>query len=420
MGRFWHPFADMAAVRANGELVLDSADGVRVRDVAGREYLDATAGLWYTNVGYGRAEIADAMAAQARRLHAYSNFGDMVTTSTLELVERLGEIVPVPDSAIFLTSGGSDSVDTAVKLARAYWQERGRPGKTVFIARNHAYHGMHVAGTSLAGIPANRTGYGTLLDDVYTVAWDDPDALANRIDEVGAENVAAFFCEPVIGAGGVYPPPDGYLKAAREVCRERDVLFVADEVITGFGRTGAWFASGRFDLEPDLVTCAKGITSGYAPLGALFVAPHVAEPFWSEPGKVMWRHGYTYSGHATACAAALANLTIVADEKLPQRVEESQHTLADLLAPLTSHSLVGEVRSGVGLLAAVQLDAAALASDPSLGARVVAAMRERGVLTRLLGGGGLQFSPPLVTDDADLAAMADGTKSALDDVATSA
>ncbi|HEX6446711.1 MAG TPA: aminotransferase class III-fold pyridoxal phosphate-dependent enzyme [Streptosporangiales bacterium] len=420
MGRFWHPFADMATVSTAGELVLESGEGVRVKDVAGREYLDATAGLWYTNVGYGRAEIADAMAAQARKIHAYSNFGDMATTSTLELVDRLGEIVPVPDSAVFLTSGGSDSVDTAVKLARAYWQELGQPGKTVFIARDHAYHGMHVAGTSLGGIPANRSGYGALLDGVYTVAWDDPDALAAKIDELGAENVAAFFCEPVIGAGGVYPPPDGYLKAAREVCRERDVLFVADEVITGFGRTGAWFASGRFDLEPDLVTCAKGITSGYAPLGAVFAVPRVADPFWSEPGKVVWRHGYTYSGHATACAAALANLAIVADEKLPQRVDESQHTLADLLAPLASHPLVGEVRSGVGLLAAVVLDADAQASDPSLGARVVAAMRESGVLTRLIAGGGLQFSPPLIADDAELAAMADATKSALDAVAAAA
>ena len=170
---------------------------------------------------------------------------------------------------MFLTSGGSDSIDTATKMARRFWQLVGQPERTILIRREHAYHGMHTAGTSLAGIPANAAGHGELIEDVVQVPWDDADDLRSMIDRVGAEQVAAFFCEPVIGAGGVYPAPDGYLSAARAVCRETGVLFVADEVITGFGRCGAWFASGRWELEPDIITCAKGITSGYLPMGAV-------------------------------------------------------------------------------------------------------------------------------------------------------
>ena len=234
-----------------------------------RPYLDATASLWYCNVGWGRTEIADAAAAQMRRLPAYSTFGDLTNRPADELASRIAALAPVPGSKVFLTSGGSDSIDTATKMARRYWQLRGAPERTVLIRREKAYHGMHTAGTSLAGIPANATGHGELIEDVTEVAWDDADALRAAIERDGPDRVAAFFCEPVIGAGGVFPPPEGYLKAARAVCKEHDVLFIADEVITGFGRCGDWFASDRFGLEPDIVTCAKGITSGYLPMGAV-------------------------------------------------------------------------------------------------------------------------------------------------------
>ena len=292
MSAFWHAFADMHALETAGELVVDRGEGVHVWDEDGRRYLDATAALWYCNVGYGRDEIADAVQAQLRKLPAYSTFGDLSNRPAIELAERVSALAPVEGSKVFLTSGGSDSIDTATKMARRYWQLLGRTERTLLITREHAYHGMHVAGTSLAGIEANAAGHGPLVGDVAKVAWDSPSALRDAIAGAGPERVAAFFCEPVIGAGGVLAPPEGYLEEVRAICRETGVLFVADEVITGFGRTGDWFASSRWALEPDIVTCAKGITSGYLPMGAVIAAPWVAEAFWRE-GAGMWRHGYT-------------------------------------------------------------------------------------------------------------------------------
>ena len=317
VGTFWHSFADMAAVESGGELVIDRGEGAHVWDEQGRRYLDATAALWYCNVGYGREEIAEAAHRQMLRLSAYSTFGDQSNRPAIELAERVGQLAPVPDSKVFLTSGGSDSIDTATKMARRYWQLRGETERTLLVTRQHAYHGMHVAGTSLAGIEANAAGHGPLVGDVVKIAWDSPAALRDAIASAGPERVAAFFCEPVIGAGGVFAPPEGYLAEVRAICRETGVLFVADEVITGFGRVGDWFASSRWDLEPDIVTCAKGITSGYLPMGAVIAAPWVAEPFW-QPGAGLWRHGYTYSGHATAAAAALANLDVMEREAAAQ------------------------------------------------------------------------------------------------------
>ena len=314
----------MAAVGRTGELVLASGEGAYVVDESGRRYLDAAAGLWYCNVGHGRREIADAAAEQMRRLAAYSAFGDLATRPALDLAERLSAMAPMADARVFLTSGGSDSVDTAVKLARRYWTEVGRPERTAIVTRTHAYHGMHLAGTSLAGIAANRLGHGDLDAAVVQVDWDDSGALEDVLDE--RDDVAAFFCEPVIGAGGVYAPPPGYLREVRELCRRHGVLFVADEVICGYGRVGAMFASDRWNLDPDVVLTAKGITSGYIPLGAVLVSGRVAEPFWADrAAPVIWRHGYTYSAHATACAVAMANLDIVEREGLVARVDGLQH-----------------------------------------------------------------------------------------------
>jgi putrescine---pyruvate transaminase len=269
---------------------------------------------------------------------------------------------------------------------------------------------MHVAGTSLAGIAANREGYGPLDPDVANVAWDEPAALAACIDELGEGTVAAFFCEPVIGAGGVYPAPVGYLEAVRRICRERGVLFVADEVITGYGRTGVMFASQG--LDPDVVLTAKGLTSGYLPMGAVLVAGSVAEPFWSAPG-LLWRHGYTYSGHASAAAAAIANLDIIEREGLVARVAGHQLALTAALAPLRAHSWVSDVRSGVGLLGAVQVSPDVLADDPTVMPRLLSALRRRGVLTRGLADGSVQVSPPFVITRAELEQLADGIDGSL-------
>jgi adenosylmethionine-8-amino-7-oxononanoate aminotransferase len=412
MGTFWHSFADMAAVETGGELVVDRGEGVHVWDEQGRRYLDATAALWYCNVGYGRTEIADAVAEQIRRLAAYSTFGDLSNRPAIELAERVSALAPVPDSKVFLTSGGSDSIDTATKMARRYWQLVGQADRTLLITRERAYHGMHIAGTSLAGIEANALGYGTLVGDVAKVAWDSPNELREAIAFAGPERVAAFFCEPVIGAGGVFAPPDGYLAQVRAICRETGVLFVADEVITGFGRLGDWFASSRWDLGPDLITCAKGITSGYLPMGAVIAAPWVAEPFWQR-GAGLWRHGYTYSGHATVAAAGLANLDVMEREALPKRALELERPLADALAPLADDPIVEVVRAGTGRLAAVQLSAEAIAEDPTLPGRAVASCRAHGVLTRALATGALQVSPALVLDEAGLEELRSGIGAAL-------
>ncbi|WP_280249288.1 aspartate aminotransferase family protein [Nocardia abscessus] len=409
MNALWHGFADMGAVERDGAFVVARGDGAYVFDRAGNRYLDATAGLWFANVGHGRGEIADAVAAQLRRIAHYSNFGDITEPATQELAERLAGLAPVPGSKIFFTSGGSDSVDTAAKLARRYWHELGRPGKTIVVGRRMAYHGMHVAGTALAGIPVNREGYGELMPAARTVEWDDAKALLALIEEVGAERIAAFFCEPVIGAGGVYPPPEGYLAEVRRICRDHDILFVADEVVTGFGRIGgAWFASSRFALEPDLMTTAKGLTSGYLPMGAVFAAPHVAEPFFA--GGVWWRHGYTYGGHAGAAAAALANLDIIEREGLLDAALRLESSLHDQLSVLAAHPRVAEVRSGLGAVAAVQL------ADPAEGPALVKALRAHGISGRAAGQGAMQVSPAFVMTDEQVAELVDGFTRALNDV----
>jgi putrescine---pyruvate transaminase len=414
--RFWHPVADMSSVAESGEFLLDRADGIHVWDVDGNRYLDATAALWYCNVGYGREEIADAAYAQLRRLPAYAHYGDVSTRPTTDLAERIASIAPMDDAVVFFTSGGGESIETAVKLVRRFWSLQGHDERTIVVSRDRAYHGLAGYGTSIVGSDTFTVGVGPVAGDTLRVPWDDAGALAPAIDEVGAERVAAFFCEPIMGAGGVLLPPPGYLEEVRRVCRERDVVFVVDEVICGFGRVGDWFASSRFELDPDVVTFAKGVTSGYVQLGGVIVGARVREPFWS-PGAGVWRHGYTYSGHATATAAAHANLDIMERESLPDRARALEAELARALRPLAEHALVSEIRSGLGVVAAVQLSPDALASDASLLDRAVLAARRHGVLTRGLLGGALQVSPALIIDAEGLAALAEGLREALDDVA---
>ena len=408
---FWHPFANMAGAK-DEEVVIVAGDGCEVVDREGRRYLDATAALWYCNVGYGRAEIAAAAEGQLRALHAYSCFGVYANEPALSLCARLARLVPLPDAKVFLTSGGSDAIETAAKLARRYWDAVGRPEKRIVIGRRFGYHGMHAYGTSLGGIAANVEGIGSLIPDTAHVPHDSVAALAREIERVGAGRVAAFVGEPVIGAGGVIPPPEGYWAGVAEICREHDVLLVSDEVITGFGRLGHWFGAARFGFQPDLLVFAKGVSSGYLPLGGVAVGPRVQEPFWEGDG-VWFRHGYTYSGHAAACAAALANLDVVEHERLVERVSELEPVLAELVAPLAGHPLVAEVRS-IGLLAAVELASEALERDPLLAERVVVLARERGVLTRTLRGCALQVSPPFTITRAELATIAETLHEALE------
>jgi putrescine---pyruvate transaminase len=409
--RLWHPFADMSHVRS-AELVLDRGEDVWIWDTDGNRYLDATASLWYANAGHGRQEIVDAAAKQMGRLEAYSAFGDFTTEVATELAGRLADLAPMEDTKIFLASGGGDGIDTAAKLARRYWQAVGEPQRVHLISRLHGYHGTHGYGTSLAGIEANRAGFGVFDPATSSVPHDDVAALAAAFERMGPENIAAFFCEPVIGAGGVFPPPPGYIEACAALCQEAGVLFVADCVICGFGRLGSWWGVERFGIEPDMITFAKGVTSGYLPLGGVAVSGRVAAPFWEGDGAPIFRHGATYSAHATCCAAGLANLDILEREGLIPRGEELEGDLLAALAPLAADPSVSEVRGGTGLLAAVGIRQEVLAARPDAPFLVAAGARDAGVLVRAQGAG-VAVSPPLTIQREHMGQITDGIAAGL-------
>lgn len=403
----WHPFADMGAVES-APFVLDRAEDVWVWDEHGRRYLDATASLWCANVGHGRPEIAEAVERQLRTLDTYSAFGDLANGPAMDLADRLAGLAPTPGARVFLCSGGGDAIEAAAKIARAHFQHTGQPRRVHLIAREHGYHGTHGYGTSLGGIEANVASWGPLDRAVSHVPHDSVEALEAEIDRLGPDRVAAFFCEPVIGAGGVRLPPDGYLEAIADVCERTGVLFVSDCVISAFGRLGTWLGIDRWPVEPDMVVLAKGITGGTLPLGALIVAPHVAEPFYpGEPGAPVLRHGQTYSGHPTCCAAALATLDVYEREDLIERGRELEGPLERTLRPLEQHPLVGEVRAGLGLLGAVELSHEVRAADPRAAARLTMACREQGLLVRTLATG-VAVSPPLTISEQLIAEIGEG------------
>jgi putrescine aminotransferase len=395
------------------ELVLVRGDGCRVWDADGNEYLDGTAGLWFVNVGHGRAEIADAVSEQLRTLAAHHIFGDHANEPALELASRVALLSPIPDAAVFFGSSGGEAIDTAAKIARRYWALVGQPQRTVIVSRRFAYHGTNAYGTSLSGIPAVRDGFGTLVGDVVEISHDDAGELERTFDELDGR-VAAFVGEPVIGAGGVIPPPEGYWREVERICNERGVLLVGDEVISGFGRLGRWFGCQRYGFTPDLMTCAKGLSSGYVPLGAVVVSGKVRAPFWDE-GAAPFLHGGTYAGHPAACVAGRVNLDIIERERLVARAAELEPILQGLLEPFRGKAGVADVRCA-GLAGAVELDGDLLAAHPALGASVMTAARRHGVITRLLRGVALQISPPLTVTEDELKTMVTGIREALAEI----
>ena len=407
--RLWHAQAHMPTVKSR-EIVIARGEGAYIWDESGHRMLDTPAALWYCNVGHGRTEIADAAAAQMRQLAAYSSFQEYATRPALELAERLAAMVPIDNPKIFLTSGGGDAVDATAKLIRRYWSAIGRPEKSLLVTRSSSYHGLHGHGTSIVGIEIHKEGLPHLDPGTLRIPTNDAAALEQLIAERGHE-IAAVFCEPVVGSGGIIPPAPGYLQRVQELCRANDIIFVADEVITGFGRAGAMFASERFGLRPDVMIMAKGMTSGYLPRGATVVGERVWEPFWKDGSDLVFRHGLTYSGHATVCAAAHANLDIIEREGLVDRVRRLETVLHDAVQPLAAHPLVKEVRSGTGLLAAVELN------DYATAQRVCGPITERGVLMRLITGPNLHISPPFVLDENDIALIASTIREVLDEVA---
>jgi putrescine---pyruvate transaminase len=395
-GRLWHPFADMSQV-AGHELVFERAEGVWLWDRDGKRYLDATSSLWYANIGHGRQRMADAISAQVTKLDAYSIFGDQTNDLALRLAARLAELSPIVDARVFLTTGGGDGIETAAKLARLYFNVTGQPERTHVIGRVEGFHGVFGFGTAIGGIAVNREAFGPLMGDASLVEHSSVAALEQEIERVGPDRVAAFFCEPIMGAGGVILPPEGYIQAAAEVCARHGVLFVCDSVICGFGRLGTWFGIERFGVVPDMIVFAKGVSSGYLPVGGVVISGSIAEPLWSHDTARVFRQGTTYAGHPTCCAAALTNLDILEEEGLLARSLELEGELAKTLRAVAGHPAVSEVRCGLGFLGAVELDPAVREHDPRAVVKLGLAMRERGVMVRPLASA-IAVAPPLITE----------------------
>jgi len=367
-----HPFTDTKALAAEGgSRIIVAGAGVRLRDSEGRELLDGMAGLWNVALGYGREELVAAAAAQMRQLSYYNSFFKTATPPSVELAAQLAALAPPGLDHVFFANSGSEANDTIIRMVRHYWTLMGQPRRQTIISREYAYHGSTLAAASACGpgqMPGGQGGvplpgfshiqppyhfdFGGDLDP-ETFGRQAAQALERRILELGPETVGAFIAEPIQGAGGVIIPPPGYWAEVQRICRAYDVLLVADEVICGFGRTGAWFASERFDIAPDFMTVAKGLTSGYLPLGAALVGARVARVLIEEGGEFF--HGFTYSGHPVPCAVALETLRLMAEERIVETVAaDTGPYLAERLATLADHPLVGEVRS-FGLLGAVEL-----------------------------------------------------------------
>ena len=364
-----HPFTDHKSLHESKVRVITSADGVFINDADGNRILDGMAGLWCVDVGYSRRELVEAAAAQMTKLPYYNTFFKTTTPPAVALSQRLAKLAPAGLDHVFFASSGSEAVDSALRLARVYWQTLGKPGKKIIISREYGYHGSTTLGASAGGmvdmhrqagdmpnfvqvLPPYWYGYGSQMSEpefgIYAARQ-----LEDKIKALGADNVAAFIGEPIQGAGGVIIPPATYWPEINRICAENNILLIADEVICGFGRTGKMFGSDTFGIKPDMMTTAKGITSGYIPLSALLVNDRVADVLINDVGE--FYHGFTYSGHPVACAVALANLDIIENENLVHR----SHDLGILLRQklndaLGDHPMVGEIR-GVGLIGAIEL-----------------------------------------------------------------
>jgi putrescine---pyruvate transaminase len=397
---FLHPFSRPAAtdfvriVRGEGALVFDDA---------GRDYVDGMAGLWYTAVGHGRREMADAIAHQAATLAAYSCFDPFTNDPADALAERIATSFTVPDARIFFCSAGSEAVDSAIKLARLTHARRGEPQRTLIISRQRAYHGVTYGGTSAQGLPLNKEGFGPLVGDVVQVPADDLEALATLMAE-RSEQIAAVLAEPVQGAGGVFPPQEGYLAGLRRLCDRHGALLIFDEVITGFGRLGTWSGAEHFGVVPDMVTFAKAVTSGYIPLGGVVIGRAVSNALEADASFLL-RHGFTYSGHPTACAAGLASMTIIERESLMARAVTMGARLGEGLQSIAADGQIAEARGAVAVWA--------IGLRPDQDAVVVRnKMLDLGVITRAIGADTNTFCPPLVITDAQLDRLLDAVATA--------
>ena len=400
-------------------VIFVKGEGAILTAVDGREYIDGLSCLWNVNIGHGRPELADAAAEQMRSLAFASNYTGTANVPAIKLATKLAEVAYPSLNAVYFTSGGAESNESAFKTARFFWKAHGRPDRVKIIARNWAYHGVTIAAMSATGMANYKKMFEPQAPGFLQInapyryrcqhCADQPDCnlgcaneLEQAIEREGPETVAAFIAEPVQGAGGVIPPPPQYFPRIREICDQYDILFIADEVITGFGRTGKLFSLGHWGVEPDIMTFAKGITSGYLPLGGMMISDRVQRAILDVPIADRWMHAYTYSGHPTCCAVGLANLDIILDEKLADRAATMGRRMLEGLQRLADHPNVGEVR-GLGMMAAVELVADKATRSPfepsaKMGERVTHEFRQRGLYTRARTDV-ICLAPPLVTTE---------------------
>lgn len=423
-----HPYTNLKRHRETGPLVITRGEGVRVYDDAGNAYIEGMAGLWCTALGFSEPRLADAASQAMRRLPFYHGFGGKAPAPTIDLAERLITMAPVPMSKVLFANSGSEGNDTAVKLVWYYNNAIGRPEKKKIISRHKGYHGVTIASASLTGLPANHRDFDLPIARIlhadcphhYRVAAageseeDFATRLAERLDRLiqseGPHTVAAMICEPVMGAGGVIVPPASYFEKIQAVLARHEVLLIADEVICGFGRTGQMWGSQTFQITPDIITCAKALSSGYIPISATLVSEPIYQAMVAESDKIgIFGHGFTYSGHPVAAAVALEALAIYEERNIVEHVRTVAPVLQEGLRGYADHPLIGEVR-GVGLVAAVELVRdkatklgfeAAHAVAPHLAKRAEA----HGLIVRALPGDVVAFSPPLIIGKDDIEEM---------------
>ncbi|MDF1632799.1 aspartate aminotransferase family protein [Mycoplana sp. MJR14] len=429
-----HPVASYRGHEQQGVRVLASAKGATVTDAQGRQLVDGFAGLWCVNAGYGHDSIVEAATRQMRELPYATAYFGLGSEPAIRLAAELAERAPGDLDHVYFTLGGSDAVDSTIRFIRYYWIARGQPLRDQFISIEQGYHGSSTVGAGLTALPNFHAGFGIPFEWQHKIpspypyrnpAGEDPQAiiaaslaaLKEKVEAIGADRVAAFYAEPIQGSGGVIVPPKGWMKAMRNLCRDYGILFVADEVITGFGRTGPLFACTEDDIVPDFMTTAKGLTSGYVPMGAVFMADHVYQVIADGAGASAVGHGYTYSAHPVSAAVGLEVLKLYEGGLLENGIRAGARLMAGLES-LKAHPLVGDVR-GRGMLAAIELvtDKAAktpLSADAAPARRVFDRAWNNGLIIRAFANGVLGYAPPLCCTDADIDAIIERTAKTLD------
>ncbi|WP_100331498.1 aminotransferase family protein [Bacillus xiapuensis] len=408
---FIHPTSSIQEQQANGPaIIFKEGKGVHVTDINGETYIEGMASLWNVNVGYGRKELAEAAKKQLETLAFSSSFATFSNEPAIRLAAKIASITPGDLHAVFFTSGGSESNDTAYKLVRHYWKLKGQPHKTKIISQEKAYHGVAIGSTSATGIQDFQQMATSLAPGFLHTEPFSAEALRKTIEQEGADTIAAFIAEPVQGAGGVNIPPDGYFQEVREICNEHNILLIADEVITGFGRTGKLFACEHWGITPDMMLLAKGISSGYIPLGAVVLREHLHRDLirYSE-GTLL--HGFTYSGHPTACTVALKNIEIIENEQLADNSKRmGDLLLQELTALQTETNILGDIRV-LGLIGAVDIVKNKETSEgfpQKISPVIIAEARRRGLILRTVTFGDadtIVFSPPLVINEEEVHRM---------------